>query len=166
MRSKNLTIMQMMKLVNKKNTILSIFLIVAIAYLIWSLFSVRAHNEHFTVDQPSTAEYNARLYTIKIFENVIGRKPTPEEITQFSKLDNEQDILTAIMAANTDEVTNKPVEEVKDATAKESVEAKPTPKPTVEEPTKPSTSSADLIHASLKQIESQIALIRNAIGVA
>jgi len=94
------------KWLTKQNAILSLFLLLALAYLAWTIVifvksrSMRS-TEHFTemevaTDSVSTA-YDARLTTINVFQQVIGRKPTAEEITQYSMHGNEQDILTAIM---------------------------------------------------------------------
>ena len=94
------------KWLTKQNAILSLFLLLALAYLVWTIvIFVKSRNmrstEHFTEmevasDSISTA-YDARLTTINVFQQVIGRKPTAEEITQYSMHGNEQDILTAIM---------------------------------------------------------------------
>lgn len=97
------------KWLSKQNAILSLFLLLALAYLIWTIvIFVKSINmrsrEHFTeMELPqdgthvSSTAYDARLTTINVFQQVIGRKPTADEITQYSMHGNEQDILTAIM---------------------------------------------------------------------
>lgn len=48
--------------------------------------------EHFVED-----DYEARLHVMKIFDLVLNRKPTSEEIDKYSKFHNEQDILLQII---------------------------------------------------------------------
>jgi hypothetical protein len=76
---------------DKNNVILALFLFVAIVYLVWMV--TKKPTEHFTLD-----DYQARMTVMKIFDTVLHRKPQPDEINKYSKVDNEQDMLIAVLA--------------------------------------------------------------------
>lgn len=76
---------------DKNNVILALFLFVAIVYLVWIV--TKKPTEHFTLD-----DYQARMTVMKIFDTVLHRKPQPDEIDKYSKVDNEQDMLIAVLA--------------------------------------------------------------------
>lgn len=87
-------------MLTKKNAILFCFLLIAIFYLVWILFSTMQNKfcktnvaEHFT-------EYESRMNVMKVFESVMNRKPTQEEIDKYFVIENEQDMLIAVMADN------------------------------------------------------------------
>jgi hypothetical protein len=61
----------------------------------------KAGAEHFAND-----EYEARLEVMKIFDSVLHRKPSIQEIEKYSKYTNEQDILINILNDYT--TTRKP----------------------------------------------------------
>lgn len=85
-------------MLTKTNVILFIFLLVAIAYLVYLLkisFVSKNTEEHFVVEEDST--YESRMYVMKVFDLVMNRKPTAEEVSKYSALKNEQDILVAVM---------------------------------------------------------------------
>jgi hypothetical protein len=77
------------------NIILCIVLIVVIMYLIYIVMKHRSTKEHFTTEEESS--YDARMETMKIFELVLNRKPTTEEIGKYSQFQNEQDILVQVL---------------------------------------------------------------------
>lgn len=57
-------------------------------------------NEHFTDGDGSTTiplDYNSRLTVMNVFDAYLKRNPTTDEINKYSKLKNEQDILTAVI---------------------------------------------------------------------
>jgi hypothetical protein len=91
-----------------ENIILLVLFVIATVYLLWELYEryIRTKKEHFTADQPATstdtvqnpAEYQARMTVMKVFDTVLKRKPTTDEIDKYSKISNEQDILIAILA--------------------------------------------------------------------
>jgi len=97
------------------NVILVIFLLLGMCYLVWLLFNYfksnfcRNSTEHFTqlltasVGQESNvvtseADYDSRLNVIKVFDTVLHRKATPEELIKYGAIQNEQDILVAVLA--------------------------------------------------------------------
>lgn len=87
-------------MLTKKNVILFVFLLLAIAYLFWILFKTMQKqfcksnvNEHFT-------EYESRMNVMKVFDSVLNRKPTQEEIDKYFMIENEQDMLIAVMEDN------------------------------------------------------------------
>jgi len=61
-----------------------------------------ASMEHFTPGRDGDNEnahidYNSRLNVINVFDTYLKRNPTPSEINHYSKLKNEQDILSAVI---------------------------------------------------------------------
>lgn len=58
--------------------------------------------EHFTPggdgdNENAHVDYNSRLNVINVFDTYLKRNPTPSEINNYSKLKNEQDILSAVI---------------------------------------------------------------------
>ena len=80
---------------SKGNIVLVLFLSVAVSYLLWILYAtyLKKPTEHFTLD-----DYEARMTVMKIFDTVLHRKPLPDEIDKYSKINNEQDMLVAVLA--------------------------------------------------------------------
>lgn len=83
----------MKTLLTKTNVYILIFLIIAFVYLGWVVVqNVRNKTEHFVSD-----DYQSRMYVMKVFDLVLNRNPTPEEIEKYVVLGNEQDILVAVL---------------------------------------------------------------------
>lgn len=89
---------------------LAVFLVVIVCYTIFFITQYIKKNqkqaEHFTelsdAKPMSKAAKDCHLYNIRqevmnIFELYLKRKPSAEEIAKYEKLDNEQDILVAIV---------------------------------------------------------------------
>lgn len=99
---------------SKENLILLIFLFIGALYLLWIIFQLLQKNfcnkrvEHFTTIEPEPEaksehvvkdeEYNSRMDVIKVFDTVLHRKPTSEEIEKYSVIENEQDLLVKILS--------------------------------------------------------------------
>jgi len=77
------------------NIYIAIFLAVALAYLAYIIYRQTAAKKHST--EHSVDEYQARMEVMKVFDLVLQRKPTPEEIAKYSQFENEQDILIHIL---------------------------------------------------------------------
>jgi hypothetical protein len=77
------------------NIILCVVLVAVIVYLVYILAKHRNTKEHFTTEEESS--YDARLETMKIFDLVLNRKPTADEIDKYSQFHNEQDILVQVL---------------------------------------------------------------------
>lgn len=93
----------------------AILIIICICMVLLAMAVVMFHNnrEHFTGDDhadkdtktednnnaqpPMDAAYDSRMQTINIFHLVTNRKPSAQEISKYSVLGNEQDILVAIL---------------------------------------------------------------------
>jgi len=72
-----------------------VFLIIAGAYAVYFGYREvykKRNTEHF-VDE----EYAARIEVMKVFDLVLNKKPTPEEIKKYSEYKNEQDILLHVL---------------------------------------------------------------------
>ena len=91
----------------KTNVILIIFLLVAVMYLVYIIvyaYKKSKTEEHFVTEEvtpeaedQSGKGYESRMYVMKVFDLVMNRKPTTEEIAKYSILGNEQDILVAVL---------------------------------------------------------------------
>ena len=92
----------------KAMIIIGLFVVVLVMYIAVILYKhaqqpnkkeVGKDIEHFTEggDAVSEDKYKARLAVMTVFEGHAKRKPTPEEIEKYSKYENEQDILTAVL---------------------------------------------------------------------
>ena len=86
-----------MQMISKSNLILVLFLAIAICYLLWTLYAAfcKKPTEHFTSE--TLDDYEARMTVMKIFDTVLHRKPTPDEIDKYAKVTNEQDMLVAVL---------------------------------------------------------------------
>jgi hypothetical protein len=84
-------------MISKSNLILVLFLAIAICYLLWTLYAAfcKKPTEHFTSE--TLDDYEARMTVMKIFDTVLHRKPTPDEIDKYAKVTNEQDMLVAVL---------------------------------------------------------------------
>ena len=86
------------KLPSKKTIyfyVFGILTIVVTLVLIWNVYIKKQPQdtkEHFVED-----DYEARLHVMKIFDLILGRKPTSEEIDKYATFHNEQDILLQII---------------------------------------------------------------------
>lgn len=97
----------MPSIVSSTNVVIVLFIVVALLYMAVILYKnmwKKPSTEHFTGD-----EYEARLEVMKIFDNVLHRKPSIAEIEKYSKFTNEQDILANVLKDFT--VNKEPVEE-------------------------------------------------------
>lgn len=91
---------------NKTGVYVSILAIILIGWLIYFVINAKAKKEHFTEDG---ADYDSRLQVMKIFDMVLSRKPTTEEIEKYSKIKNEQDMLVQILQDFKSTSTQAPV---------------------------------------------------------
>jgi hypothetical protein len=80
------------------NIVLIVLLILGVVYLFYPTIMAKLGREHFTAE-PSDS-YVSRMNVMSVFDTLLSRKPTGEEIEKYSKLKNEQDILSAIMKDN------------------------------------------------------------------
>jgi len=85
-------------MVSKSNVILIVFLLLGIAYLFWLAMKTKncKVQEHFT--DVSAGNYESRMNVIKVFDTVLHRKPTQDEIEQYYIIENEQDLLMTVLA--------------------------------------------------------------------
>lgn len=88
---------------NRINYILTFLICLAIAYLIYTLTNKKDSKEHFTEEEgeaveseESSTEYQSRLNVMKVFDAVLNRKPSIDEISAFSQISNEQDMITEV----------------------------------------------------------------------
>ena len=91
-------------MLNKAKVYLLIFSMILLAYVAFILYKFynskhARQEEHFTVEEESAQAqaYQARMHVMKVFDFVLNRKPTSEEITRFSAFKNEQDILINVL---------------------------------------------------------------------
>lgn len=82
---------------SKNNIILAAFLIVAVLYLGYSVYATYFYKEHF-VDGQHLNDYEARMHVMTVFDTVLKRKPTADEIDKYALITNEQDMLVAVLA--------------------------------------------------------------------
>ena len=94
-------------MLNKAKVYVMIFTGVLIVYMIFIIYryniSKTQSEEHFTAQDDG---YQARMYVMKVFDLVLNRKPTTEEITKFSAYKNEQDILLNVLKTYSIKSTN------------------------------------------------------------
>lgn len=117
---------------SKENTILLIFFLIALAYLVWMICASmrKSHKkdamEHFT-DVSEETGYESRMTVMKVFDNLLNRKPDLAEIEKYSEITNEQDMLIAVIAQYKigvdEENTSAKVESYAEAEAVDAVEA-------------------------------------------
>lgn len=98
---------------NVINIVLSFVMCVAVAFLIYTLIKNDDSKEHFTEEeQPADKveeeetdkDYQSRLNVMKVFDAVLNRKPSIDEITSFAKIPNEQDMVTEVYEKYQDEI--------------------------------------------------------------
>lgn len=95
---------------SNENIFLILLLAIAIGYLIWIIFKMMKSTycgkvkEHFTETEEEVTEenlnkeeYSSKLDVMKVFETVLHRKATLEELEKYSKFSNEQDILVEVL---------------------------------------------------------------------
>lgn len=95
-----------------ENIILIVLLLVGLGYLMWVAFNMMKKSycgkvkEHFTEtkeevvtieEDTDSEEYKSRLNVMKVFDTILRRKPTSEELEKYSKISNEQDILVEVL---------------------------------------------------------------------
>lgn len=94
-------------MLSKVKVYVIIFTVVLIAYMIFIMYryntSKLRSEEHFTAPD---SDYQARMYVMKVFDLVLNRKPTQEEIAKFSSYKNEQDILLHVLKTYSGTPTN------------------------------------------------------------
>jgi hypothetical protein len=95
--------------VSKTKIYVILFVIVAAlygGYLIYQTMYKRHSNitqENFVDEKQdqepgdTSKDYEARMNVMKVFELIMGRNPTSDEITKYSKFKNEQDILINVL---------------------------------------------------------------------
>jgi hypothetical protein len=80
---------------DKINIYLLLTLVIILAYVLVYFFVIRKNSkEHFTTEQN---DYESRLQVMKVFDMIVKRKPTTEEVEKYSKINNEQDLLVQIL---------------------------------------------------------------------
>ena len=88
-----------MEPISQTNLILIIILVCATLLLVYIVYSKKKNMEHFSSPESGT-KYENRMNVMKIFNTVLDRKPTLKEIEKYADIDNEHDMLNAIMADN------------------------------------------------------------------
>lgn len=118
-----------MNIFSKDNIYIMLFLAIGIAYVIFLVYQNLYANQKEGFEEPvNDKQYKSNLQVIKVFDVVLNRKPTNEELDKYGKIDNEQDILIAVM----NDFKNK--KDVKDIETKpidkeQLTESKPPPVP-------------------------------------
>jgi hypothetical protein len=110
---------------NPLNILLICLIIAALAYLTYNMYSKKSDYEHFTEGETPTSEeednYASRLNVMKVFDAVLNRKPTVDEIDQYAITNNEQDLITKVYENYQNEIkeklTQEPEQPVEDAAA-------------------------------------------------
>lgn len=86
----------MATLLSSKNITIMLFLFIGICYMVYfiytNVFSKSDKTEHFMTD-----DYQARMEVMKVFDLVLNRSPTPEELKKYQEHKNEQDILVHVL---------------------------------------------------------------------
>lgn len=100
-------------MVSAVHAVLGALIVVILIYLVYITIYVpsKGSKEHFVTD-----EYESRMQVMKIFDMILSRKPSAEEIDKYSKFGNEQDILVNVLkdyAADVDKKTAEIKAEVK-----------------------------------------------------
>lgn len=163
---------------NKQNAILLVFLLLAAMYLAYLLYNssisnISSSREHY-VEPGYPSDYDARLNVMKVFEAVLKRKPSIEEISKYASISNEQDLLARLMLDFSETYVNEESREYPDAATSIS-DAPPSmshPVPTLQTVSEPQPiqrvlTPADIesIRRILENIESQIASIRTFVEI-
>ena len=95
------------------NIILICLIIAAIAYLTYNIYKKNNPKyEHFTEDDTTPVteesdEYASRLNVMKVFDAVLNRKPTVDEIKQYEITNNEQDLISQVYENYQNEIKEK-----------------------------------------------------------
>jgi uncharacterized membrane protein YebE (DUF533 family) len=95
------------------NIILICLIIAAIAYLTYNIYKKNNPKyEHFTEDDTTPVteesdEYASRLNVMKVFDAVLNRKPTVDEIKQYEITNNEQDLVSQVYENYQNEIKEK-----------------------------------------------------------
>ena len=95
------------------NIILICLIIAAIAYLTYNIYKKNNPKyEHFTEDDTThvteeSDEYASRLNVMKVFDAVLNRKPTVDEIKQYEITNNEQDLVSQVYENYQNEIKEK-----------------------------------------------------------
>lgn len=92
------------------NIFLIVLFVIGLGYLMWVAFNMMQKSycgkvkEHFTeteeeivIEDTDSEEYKSRLNVMKVFDTILHRKPTTEELAKYSKISNEQDILVEVL---------------------------------------------------------------------
>lgn len=78
--------------IDKVSLYLLVLLVIVLVFLLY-FYYYKPTKEHFTAEE----SYDSRMTVMKVFEMVLDRKPTPDEIEKYSSYKNEQDILLQIL---------------------------------------------------------------------
>ena len=153
-----------MKMLMLVNVGLAILITLGVLYILMQLTKTRTlvNVENFT--EPT---YASRLNVMKIFEAILSRKPTGDEIEKFSGMENEQDVLTEIVKTYQDVITKQNTEPTTMVAPPTTMVTPPTtmvtPPPTmIMTPTPTPTDSPKIIEApSIAQVLISIALCQS-----
>lgn len=158
---------------SKNNIILAAFLIVAVIYLGYIVYTTYFFKEHF-VDGQHLNDYEARMHVMSVFDTVLKRKPTADEIDKYAVITNEQDMLVAVLADYKAlpplAATTTPAKGVVNDEEKivETLNPAPVP-PTSATPSTPSSSKAGAKTANsninLKEIETSLSTIHDMVAL-
>ena len=87
-----------MTLFSKGNIYIMLFIAIGVAYVVFLVYQNLYANQKEHFEEPvNDKQYKANLQVIKVFDVVLGRKPTNDELEKYGTIDNEQDILLAVM---------------------------------------------------------------------
>jgi hypothetical protein len=121
--------------------------------------------EHFTEDEKKEEEhrdddkYNVRMNVMKVFNAIVDRKPTPEEIDKFSNTRNEQDLIADIYKAFKEEKSKEKFEVASD-NIPDKIEVT---EPTISIADKGNDEKKTSIHESIQRITQELDLIKTLI---
>lgn len=91
---------------DKINIYLLLTIIILLAYVLVYFCVIRKNSkEHFTTEHD---DYENRLQVMKVFDMIVKRKPTTEEVEKYSKIQNEQDLLVQILQDYTNSASDSP----------------------------------------------------------
>lgn len=87
-----------MNIFSKGNIYIMLFIFIGLAYVLFLVYqNVYANQKEHFEEPVNDKQYKANLQVIKVFDVVLNRKPTNEELEKYGKSENEQDILIAVM---------------------------------------------------------------------
>ena len=121
-----------MTLFTKGNIYIMLFIAIGLAYVIFLVYqNVYANQKEHFEEPVNDKTYKANLQVIKVFDVVLNRKPTNEELEKYGKMENEQDILLAVMNdyRNAPNTTTKTPEKTEEKTVEKLEEKKPVETP-------------------------------------